>query len=72
MAQMVLPQDTINVDFNGSAGQSFGAFTTKGVTMTVHGNTNDYLGKGLSGAKLIIKVPETSTIVQKRISSQEM
>ena len=58
-----LPQDTINIDFNGSAGQSFGAFTTKGVTMTVHGNTNDYLGKGLSGAKLIIKVPETSTIV---------
>jgi glutamate synthase (NADPH/NADH) large chain len=58
-----LPQDTINVDFNGSAGQSFGAFTTKGVTMTVHGNTNDYLGKGLSGAKLIIKVPEISSIV---------
>ena len=63
MAQTALPEDTINIDFNGSAGQSFGAFTTKGVTMTVHGNTNDYLGKGLSGAKLIIKVPETSTII---------
>ena len=58
-----LPEDTINIDFKGSAGQSFGAFTTKGVTMTVHGNTNDYLGKGLSGGKLIIKVPKECTIV---------
>ncbi|WP_422107270.1 glutamate synthase large subunit [Winogradskyella sp.] len=58
-----LPEDTINIDFKGSAGQSFGAFTTKGVRMTVHGNTNDYLGKGLSGGKLIIKVPVESTIV---------
>lgn len=58
-----LPEDTINIDFTGSAGQSFGAFTTKGVSMTVHGNTNDYLGKGLSGGKLIIKVPKESTIV---------
>ncbi|MGB3608080.1 MAG: glutamate synthase large subunit [Psychroserpens sp.] len=58
-----LPEDTINIDFNGSAGQSFGAFTTKGVSMTVHGNTNDYLGKGLSGGKLIIKVPAKCTIV---------
>jgi glutamate synthase (ferredoxin) len=58
-----LPEDTITIDFKGSAGQSFGAFTTKGVTMTVHGNTNDYLGKGLSGGKLIIKVPKECTIV---------
>ena len=58
-----LPEDTINIDFTGSAGQSFGAFTTKGVSMTVHGNTNDYLGKGLSGGKLIIKVPKECTIV---------
>ena len=58
-----LPEDTINIDFSGSAGQSFGAFTTNGVSMTVHGNTNDYLGKGLSGGKLIIKVPAVSTIV---------
>ncbi|WP_204343940.1 glutamate synthase large subunit [Psychroserpens algicola] len=57
-----LPEDTINIDFSGSAGQSFGAFTTRGVSMTVHGNTNDYLGKGLSGGKLIIKVPAKSTI----------
>ena len=58
-----LPENTINIDFNGSAGQSFGAFATKGLSFTVHGNTNDYLGKGLSGAKLIIKVPEACTIV---------
>ena len=58
-----LPEDTINIKFNGSAGQSFGAFATKGISMTVQGNTNDYLGKGLSGAKLIIKVPEVSTII---------
>jgi glutamate synthase (ferredoxin) len=58
-----LPEDTINIDFNGSAGQSFGAFATKGLTFTVHGNTNDYLGKGLSGAKLVIKVPEKCTII---------
>jgi glutamate synthase (NADPH/NADH) large chain len=58
-----LPEDTINIDFKGSAGQSFGAFTTKGVKMIVHGNTNDYLGKGLSGGKLIIKVPTECTII---------
>ena len=58
-----LPDDTINIDFTGSAGQSFGAFATKGLSFTVHGNTNDYLGKGLSGAKLIIKVPEKCTII---------
>jgi glutamate synthase (ferredoxin) len=58
-----LPEDTININFSGSAGQSFGAFATKGLSFTVHGNTNDYLGKGLSGAKLVIKVPEKCTIV---------
>ncbi|HKK12533.1 MAG TPA: glutamate synthase-related protein, partial [Flavobacteriaceae bacterium] len=58
-----LPENTLNLNFTGSAGQSFGAFATKGLTMIVNGNTNDYLGKGLSGAKLIIKVPEESTIV---------
>ena len=58
-----LPINTIRLNFTGSAGQSFGAFATRGLTMTVNGNTNDYLGKGLSGAKLVIKVPEGSTIV---------
>ena len=56
-----LPEDTLKLKFKGSAGQSFGAFATKGLTMQVDGNTNDYLGKGLSGAKLIIKTPEQAT-----------
>ncbi len=56
-----LPEDTLTLNFTGSAGQSFGAFSTKGLTMNVIGNTNDYFGKGLSGAKLIIKVPEKAT-----------
>ncbi|NQZ42891.1 MAG: glutamate synthase large subunit [Flavobacteriaceae bacterium] len=57
-----LPENTLKLNFTGSAGQSFGAFATKGLTMVVNGNTNDYLGKGLSGAKLIIKVPDGSTL----------
>ncbi|UNZ00279.1 glutamate synthase large subunit [Zhouia spongiae] len=56
-----LPEDTLTLNFKGSAGQSFGAFATKGLTMVVTGNTNDYLGKGLSGGKLIVKVPEEAT-----------
>ena len=58
-----LPEGTLKLNFTGAAGQSFGAFATKGLTMVVNGNTNDYLGKGLSGAKLIIKVPEEATII---------
>ncbi|MEB8345023.1 glutamate synthase large subunit [Flavobacteriaceae bacterium KMM 6898] len=57
-----LPENSLKLNFTGSAGQSFGAFATKGLTMVVNGNTNDYLGKGLSGAKLIIKVPYKSTL----------
>ncbi|MDX1327083.1 MAG: glutamate synthase-related protein, partial [Arenibacter sp.] len=57
-----LPDNTLKLNFTGSAGQSFGAFATKGLTMVVNGHTNDYLGKGLSGAKLIIKVPYKSTL----------
>jgi glutamate synthase (NADPH) large chain len=56
-----LPEDTILIDFEGSAGQSFGAFATKGLSFKILGNCNDYLGKGLSGGKLIIKVPPTAT-----------
>ncbi|MDN3619125.1 glutamate synthase large subunit [Polaribacter undariae] len=52
-----LPEDTLNINFTGSAGQSFGAFGAHGLTFTLDGNTNDYLGKGLSGAKLIVKKP---------------
>lgn len=58
-----LPINTLKLNFTGSAGQSFGAFATKGLTMIVNGNTNDYLGKGLCGAKLVIRVPEGSTII---------
>ncbi|WP_211047345.1 glutamate synthase large subunit [Lutibacter sp. B1] len=56
-----LPEDTLKLKFKGSAGQSFGAFATKGLTLQVDGNTNDYLGKSLSGAKLIIKAPDEAT-----------
>ena len=58
-----LPINTLKINFTGSAGQSFGAFATRGLTLIVNGNTNDYLGKGLSGAKLVVKVPENSTII---------
>ena len=58
-----MPDNTLKLNFTGAAGQSFGAFATKGLTMTVYGNTNDYLGKGLSGAKLVVKVPVEATIV---------
>ena len=49
-----LAEDTIKAHFTGSAGMSFGAFVPKGVTMTLEGDSNDYLGKGLSGAKIIV------------------
>ena len=58
-----LPENTLKINFTGSAGQSFGAFATKGLTLVINGNSNDYIGKGLSGAKLIVKVPDQSTIV---------
>ncbi len=52
-----LPHDTINFRFRGSAGQSFGAFSVKGISFTLEGDANDYFGKGLCGAKLIV-VPD--------------
>ncbi len=58
-----LPEDTIVINGHGSAGQSFGAFSTYGITFNVKGDANDYFGKGLSGAKLIIRPPEESTFV---------
>lgn len=58
-----LPEDTLNINFTGSAGQSFGAFGAHGLTFTLEGNTNDYLGKGLSGAKLIVKKPTKADFV---------
>jgi glutamate synthase domain-containing protein 2/glutamate synthase domain-containing protein 1/glutamate synthase domain-containing protein 3 len=53
-----LPEDTIQIEMKGTAGQSFGAFLAKGITLKLTGETNDYCGKGLSGGKLIIKVSE--------------
>ncbi len=56
-----LPEDTINCTFNGTAGQSFGAFLVKGVTFRLEGDSNDYIGKGLSGGKIIVVPPAGST-----------
>lgn len=58
-----LPENTLKINFTGSAGQSFGAFATSGLTFVINGNSNDYFGKGLSGAKLVVKVPDEATIV---------
>jgi len=55
-----LPDDTIRINFAGSAGQSFGAFLAKGVTMTLEGDANDYVGKGLSGGKVVVHPPKES------------
>jgi glutamate synthase (ferredoxin) len=55
-----LPEDTLRVDFDGVAGQSFGAFLKHGVTMSLTGSGNDYVGKGLSGGKLIIETPNSA------------
>ncbi|WP_396135247.1 glutamate synthase large subunit [Amycolatopsis sp. A133] len=52
-----LPDDTIDVTFTGTAGQSFGAFLPKGITLRLYGDGNDYVGKGLSGGRLIVRPP---------------
>ncbi len=52
-----LPDDTIQVRFTGSAGQSFGAFVPRGITLRLEGDANDYLGKGLSGGRLVVRPP---------------
>ena len=57
----MLPDDTINIKLNGSAGQSLGAWLTKGITLTIEGDANDFVGKGLSGGKIIIYPPKQST-----------
>ncbi|MCF6251814.1 MAG: glutamate synthase large subunit [Methylococcaceae bacterium] len=59
-AQM-LPEGTINIKFNGSAGQSFGAFLARGITMEIEGDANDYVGKGLSGGNITVYPPKNST-----------
>ncbi|MDT0444975.1 glutamate synthase large subunit [Streptomyces johnsoniae] len=70
-----LPEDTIDITFTGSAGQSFGAFVPRGVTLRLEGDANDYVGKGLSGGRLIVRpdrgadhLPEFSTIAGNTIA----
>src|SRR6185437_11255724 len=58
-----LPDDTIHLKFNGSAGQSLGAFMPRGMTIELEGDANDYFGKGLSGGRIIVYPPKGSTFV---------
>ena len=55
-----LPDGTLDVTFRGSAGQSFGAFLAPGVTLRLIGDANDYLGKGLSGGRIVVQTPPES------------
>jgi glutamate synthase (NADPH/NADH) large chain len=56
-----LPDDTISVRFTGSAGQSFGAFVPRGISLALEGDANDYVGKGLSGGRIIVAPPREAT-----------
>jgi glutamate synthase domain-containing protein 2/glutamate synthase domain-containing protein 3 len=58
-----LPDNTIRLLFKGSAGQSFGAFVPRGITLTLEGDANDYVGKGLSGGKIIVYPPRVATFI---------
>jgi glutamate synthase (ferredoxin) len=58
-----LPDDTIRLHFNGSAGQSFGAFVPRGMTLSLEGDANDYLGKGLSGGRIVVYPPRTAAFI---------
>ena len=58
-----LPDDTIQLKFNGSAGQSFGAFVPRGITLTLEGDSNDYVGKGLSGGRIVVFPPRQARFV---------
>jgi len=58
-----LPEDTVRLTFQGSAGQSFGAFIPKGMTLQLEGDSNDYIGKGLSGGKIIVYPPRDASFV---------
>ena len=59
--ESMLPDDTINIKLKGSAGQSFGAWLAKGITLSLEGDANDFVGKGLSGGKIIIYPPKCSS-----------
>jgi glutamate synthase (NADPH/NADH) large chain len=56
-----LPDDTITLDFHGSAGNSFGAFLPRGITLRLEGDANDYVGKGLSGGHIVVRPPRDAT-----------
>jgi glutamate synthase (ferredoxin) len=58
-----LPEDTIHLKFTGSAGQSFGAFIPNGMSLELEGDANDYIGKGLSGGRIVVFPPKSSTFV---------
>ena len=61
------PHDTIHVKFTGTAGQSFGAWLARGVTFELEGDANDYVGKGLSGGRIIIRPPADAGIVPEEL-----
>jgi glutamate synthase (NADPH/NADH) large chain len=61
-----LPDNTIDVTFTGSAGQSFGAFLPRGITLRLVGDANDYVGKGLSGGRIVVRPADTATFVAHR------
>src|SRR5829696_7399549 len=56
-----LPEDTVSVTFKGSAGQSFGAFAARGISLELIGEANDYVGKGLSGGRVVVRQPPEAT-----------
>jgi glutamate synthase domain-containing protein 2/glutamate synthase domain-containing protein 1/glutamate synthase domain-containing protein 3 len=58
-----LPDDTIRLHFNGTAGQSFGAFVPRGIRLSLEGDANDYLGKGLSGGRIVVYPPRSATFI---------
>ncbi len=58
-----LPEDTVEIEFSGSAGQSFGAFLAPGVSLLLRGEANDYLGKGMSGGRIVLVPPEESSFI---------
>lgn len=64
-----LADDAVHIQLKGTAGQSFGAFLAKGVTLDLVGDGNDYVGKGLSGGRIIIRRPTTSAASPRKTSS---
>ncbi len=64
-----LPEDTIAISLTGTAGQSFGAFLARGVSLYLTGDGNDYVGKGLSGGRVVVRQPPRSTAIRRRTSS---